>query len=192
MLPLVIGGAAVLVAGVAIWAAHESEHAEAEWYARKEDLVNEMDSQRSFLKSFYAEKANNVQFYHLVNEHYKSVQLANSAYQLLTSCKRMIATDREAIKRLKAHRKDLGVKIKISVLDRDSLMLERDLISQEIDRYYQMVADKNEEQQQFLQKVQMLNNETRQLKLMIRDSTGEKGRDWYARSVARRQNRQSA
>lgn len=191
MLPIVLGGVAVL-AGIAVWVASESESAEAEWYARKNDLVNEMDYQRSFLKSYYAEKEKNVQFYHLVNEHYKSVQLANSAYQLLTNCKMMISTDREAIKLLKAHRRDLAVKMKISASDRDSLVLERDLISQEIDRYYQMVADKNEEQQQFLQKVQMLNNETRQLKLMIRDSTGAKGRDWYARSEARRQNRQSA
>ena len=160
MYPILFGAA--LIVGVACWLDSESSSAKRKWESRQQDLADEMDYQRSKLRAYREHKARNVQFYHLVNEHYKSVQMGNAAYALLEECQQVITTYYQAIHS------------------------ERKLISGEVDKFYAELEPYQTQKDQFLQKVRDLNEGTRHLKLMIRDTTGEKGRDWYDRGEARR------
>lgn len=190
MLPVIAGiaGAALVVGIVSSWVASESDKAEAAWYSRQQDLSDEMDYQRERLNRYKQEKQQSVQFYHLVNEHYKSVQMGNAAYQLVRNCNEVIETYRQAIGILKARRKAIGEALNSQPPKavRDTLLKDRQLINDEVDIYYQSVAQHSVERDTFLQKVRDLNEATRHLKLMIRDTTGDKGRDWFMRGEARR------
>lgn len=186
MYPILFGAA--LIVGVACWLDSESSSAKRKWESRQQDLADEMDYQRSKLRAYREHKARNVQFYHLVNEHYKSVQMGNAAYALLEECQQVITTYYQAIQRLKDRRKAIGIELKSALkgTDKQALYSERKLISGEVDKFYAELEPYQTQKDQFLQKVRDLNEGTRHLKLMIRDTTGEKGRDWYDRGEARR------
>lgn len=185
MLPVLIGvGVAV---GIVALLNSESQSAKREWQSRRDDLAFEVSYQRKRIKDHYERSQNNVQFHHLVNEHYKSVQLANIAYGLLSNCQAIIDSHRDAIGKLKTHRNALKAVLDgATKAERKDIFAELAELKKALDPLYVELERYNAEKSQFLENVRGLNHETAHLKKMIRDTTGQKGREWYLRLEERK------
>lgn len=185
MFPVLLGVAAAV--GIAAWLSSESDSLEQEWYARKGDLSNEIVKQSERVRRYQNNAEQNVQFYHLVNEHHKSVQMGNAAYQLLNNCSLLIKHHWEAIQKIKQHRNLLKAQLAgCDHAEKQNIFAELRTLKAPLDDLYQDLAKYQAEKKEFLDNVQNLNAATRALKLMIRDTTGQKGRDWYAKLEARK------
>ena len=188
MIPLLVGVGAV-VGVAALFLSAESQAAEREWNSRRVALADEIDYQTRRLREHAARSQNYLQYKSLVNEHYRSVQVGNEAYQLLKNCKVTINGLRDAIRQAKSARNALKAELNsCSKKERREIFEKLALYKETIDQFYEDRKRYQAQKDEFYAQVQMLNQATSRLKNQIRD-TGEAGRAWYARLEARTKSR---
>ncbi|GGZ97189.1 hypothetical protein DC083_04820 [Ignatzschineria ureiclastica] len=188
MIPLLVGVGAV-VGVAALFLSAESQAAEREWNSRRVALSDEIDYQTRRLREHAARSQNYLQYKSLVNEHYRSVQVGNEAYQLLKNCRVAINGLREAIHQAKSVRNTLKAELnRCHKKERHEIFEKMALYKETIDQFYEDLKRYSSQKDEFYAQVQMLNRATSRLKEQIRD-TGEEGRAWYARLETRTESR---
>lgn len=188
MIPLLVGvGVGVGIA--ALFLSAESQAAEREWNNRRVALADEIDYQTRRLREHAARSQNYLQYRSLVNEHYRSVQVGNEAYQLLKSCRVAINGLQDAIRQAKSARNALKAELnRCHKQERREIFEKLALYKETIDQFYEDLKLYSTQKDEFYAQVQMLNRATSRLKEQIRD-TGEEGRAWFARLEARTESR---
>ena len=192
MLPILAGLALV---GAGIWIYNElQEQAGAEherWQLKREEVQRSIEWHEKQIHDHLTHAQNSYDFKVLIDMHYSCVKVADQAYLLLKDARVSLDKIGEAIAKTKEQRDILFEKKKATKnLD------EKNQLQQEITSLQELRAklfiDKDEIKEQrntFLEKVKDLNSKTHDLKISIRDRTGSRGEEWYARLEARKASR---
>lgn len=189
MLPLIAGLALV---GAGIWIYNElQEQAGAErerWRSKREEVQRSIEWHEAQIRDHLSHARESYDFKVLVDMHFSCMKVADQAYSLLKDARTSLEKIGEAIAKTKEQRDFLFNKKKTS-----NNKTEKDEIQQEIASIQELrsklFADKDEikkQKDEFLSKVKDLNSKTHDLKISIRDRTGSKGQEWYARLEMRK------
>ena len=189
MLPLIAGLALI---GAAVWIYNElQDQAGAErerWRSKREEVQRSIEWHEAQIRDHLSRARESYDFKVLVDMHFSCMKVADQAYSLLKDAITSLEKIGEAIAKTKEQRDLLFDKKKASNNKED-----RDEIQQEISSIQELrsklFADKDEikkQRDEFLSKVKDLNSKTHDLKISIRDRTGSKGQEWYARLEMRK------
>lgn len=189
MLPLIAGLALI---GAGVWIYNElQDQAGAErerWRSKREEVQRSIEWHEAQIRDHLSRARESYDFKVLVDMHFSCMKVADQAYSLLKDAITSLEKIGEAIAKTKEQRDLLFDKKKTSNNKED-----RDEIQQEIssiqDLRSKLFADKDEikkQRDEFLSKVKDLNSKTHDLKISIRDRTGSKGQEWYARLEMRK------
>lgn len=189
MLPLIAGLALV---GAGVWIYNElQEQAGAErerWRSKREEVQRSIEWHEAQIRDHLSHVRESYDFKVLVDMHFSCMKVADQAYSLLKDAITSLEKIGEAIAKTKEQRDLLFDKKKAS-----KNKAERDEIQKEISSIQELrsklFADKDEikkQRDELLSKVKDLNSKTHDLKISIRDRTGSKGQEWYARLEMRK------
>ncbi len=185
--PVAIGVAAYIIDELSNEAGEERDR----WESKREEVEHDLQWHKENIKRHLDEAKNTYDFHQLINMHYSSVKVADEAYKLLTDARVTLNAIGKAIGTAKKERDALREKRKKSKSKK-----EREEITKEIDSLIslrkQLFAQKEEIEEhksEFYSRVKSLNTQTRELKFLIRDTTGYKGEEWYERLEQRKRNR---
>lgn len=189
MLPVIAGLALV---GAGIWIYNElQEQAGAErerWRSKREEVQRSIEWHEAQIRDHLSRARESYGFKVLVDMHFSCMKVADQAYSLLKDARTSLEKIGEAIAKTKEQRDLLFDKKKAS-----NNKAEKDEIQQEIASIQELrsklFVDKDEikkQRDEFLSKVKDLNSKTHDLKISIRDRTGLKGQEWYARLEMRK------
>ena len=189
MLPLLAGLALV---GAGVWIYNElQEQAGVErerWYSKREEVQRSIEWHETQIREHLSQARESYDFKVLVDMHFSCMKVADQAYSLLNDARTSLTKIGEAITKTKEQRDLLFDKKKHT-----NNKAEKDEIQQEISSIQELrsklFTDKDEikkQRDEFLLKVKDLNLKTHDLKNSIRDRTGTKGKEWYARLEMRK------
>ncbi len=175
--PVAIGVAAYIIDELTDEAGAERDR----WESKRKEVEHDLEWHKENIKRHLDEAKNTYDFHQLVNMHYSSVKVADEAYKLLTDARVTLKAIGKAIGAAKKERDVLKEKRKKSKSKK-----EREEFTKEIESLInlrkQLFSQKEEIEEQkseFYIRVKSLNAQTRELKCLIRDTTGYKGEEWY-------------
>lgn len=179
----VIGAVAV---GALVWLSSEEDSARSDYQNAGRHLERETKKRRAELASIRKNRALAADFYRHNELYFASVQTANACYDLYDKQKKLVkmfaqkkAMFDQQITELKKQRDTATGQQKQAI--REELTKTREYFAQAKEQ----LAVLAEEKERLLAEVRYLNQETRELKLYMRDNCGKKGRDWYQRGLER-------
>ncbi len=189
MLPVIAGLALV---GAGIWIYNElQEQAGAErerWRSKREEVQRSIEWHEAQIRDHLSRARESYDFKVLVDMHFSCMKVADQAYSLLKDARTSLEKIGEAIAKTKEQRDLLFDKKKASNNKAEKGEIQQEIASiQELRS--KLFVDKDEikkQRDEFLSKVKDLNSKTHDLKISIRDRTGLKGQEWYARLEMRK------
>lgn len=192
MLPILAG---LALFGAGLWIYNElQEQAGAErerWYTKREEVQRSIEWHEEEIRNHLSSARHSYDFKVLVDMHFSCMKVADQAYSLLKDAIVSLEKIGEAITKTKEQRELLFERKKASTNSGEKAEIQQEISSiQEL--RLKLFNDKDEIKRQrddFLLKVKDLNSKTHDLKISIRDRTGFKGQDWYARLEARKASR---
>jgi len=164
------------------------------WENKRVEVEKTIEEHQKNIDIHLQESQESYDFYFLNELHYSSVQISNSAYQLLDDSRTSFNGINKMLKKAKEQKKMLQNKLDSYKKEKNNHkvneMKEELKMVNELRRNVFDDRDKLKLQKEsFLSEVQRLNHQTRELKELIRDRCGAKGEDWYFRLEARKLNR---
>jgi small-conductance mechanosensitive channel len=188
MLPVIAGLALV---GAGIWIYNElQEQAGAErerWRSKRAEVQRSIEWHEAQIREHLSQARASYDFKVLIDMHYSCMKVADQAYSLLKDARTSLDKIGEAITKTKEQRNLLFEKKKASQSQPEKNEIQQEITSI-LELRSKLFEDKDEikkQRDEFLLKVKDLNSKTHDLKISIRDRTGSKGIDWYARLEAR-------
>jgi chromosome segregation ATPase len=134
------------------------------------------------LEKYKRYRDNQVNYKKLINEHYQSLRRADSLYQK----KNHLNNKKDKLKSLadQLSNEINELKERISELDYfdKNLKDEKSSLIQMHKRTVEKIRNLNSEKNKYYQKVKENNRVTSQLKILIKETCGERGREWYYRN----------
>lgn len=172
----------------------EEYKARARWEDKREEVERSISDHRENIESHIRKAQSSYDFYFLIDLHYSSSQVANSAYQLLDDARITFSGISKMLKKSKERRSALQYELEEArqIKDRKKIheVIEQLKMVDELRKSVFKDRDRVKEQSvKFLSEVQRLNNQTRELKEFIRNRCGNGGREWYDRLEARKKNK---
>ena len=173
----------------AIWGIfnQDARDARTRWESEKDRLQQEVERHRQNIEQNLAKAETSYSFQLLQDLHYSSVRVADHAYSALRDAFKSLDTMGLMLVEAKTKRGEAYARLRSA-----SGHSERHQIQQEIELINDLRAtvfpDKDAVKAQknsLLAEVKRLNEQTRKLKVAIRDRCGAKGRDWFNRLEAR-------
>jgi len=190
MLPIILGGLALAGVGLVIYNELEEQSSVARnrWASKREDVQRSIEWHREQIKDHLNDAKQSYDFKTLIDMHFSCVKVADQAYLLLKDARLSLDKIGDALVEIKKQRELLFAKKKASKSKQERIEIQEEIVS--IQRLRKkLFNDKDEIKQQrnilFL-KVKDLNSKTHELKINIKERTGCKGADWYARLEARK------
>ncbi|MGY0146058.1 hypothetical protein [Edwardsiella tarda] len=177
----------IVVVGVGLYIMNELNERAGEqrrrWEYKREEVKRTIEEHQENVEEYFYNRKLSYDFYDLVDKHYSCMQIANEAYSLLNDAKVIGESTREAINKLKKHRADLfdNKRATTSISEKKKIQEEINMIGDMIKGLYGDLNKNKSEKDELYNKVKDFNAKTRELKLTIRDQTGQKGYDWYMR-----------
>lgn len=164
------------------------------WENKRIEVEKTIEEHQENIDIHLQQSQSSYDFYFLNELHYSSVKVSNVAYQLLDDSRTSFRGINKILKEAKERKKLLQSKLdkykkeknynKIDEIKKE-LKMVNDLRRNVFDDRDKLELQKDS----FLQEVQRLNHQTRELKELIRDRCGSKGEDWYFRLEDRKLNR---
>lgn len=189
MLPF-IAGAVLIGAGLLIYnELQEQAGAERErWRSKRAEVQRSIEWHEEQIRDHLSYARASYDFKVLVDMHFSCMKVADQAYALLKDARTSLDKLGEAIQKTKEQRDFLFEKKKSAKTTSEKTEIQQEISSiQELRS--KLFADKDEikkQRDEFQAKVKDLNSKTHDLKISIKDRTGSKGQDWYARLEARK------
>lgn len=171
------------IIGVGIWLfSSEEKKAKKNWEKHRKEVERSLDEHRKNIKNNISKAQSSYDFHFLVDLHFSSFKVADSAYKLLEDVRiiidginRMLLDTKKRKEKLNRNIRKNKDDIKVNNELRTGLFDERDTI---------ILQSKSMES-----KLKELNIQTRSLKFIIRDRCGNEGLDWFNRLEERKRNR---
>ena len=173
----------------------DAKEARREWEQKREEVKRTVHEHRAHIERHLSKAQTSYDFHVLTDMHYSSHRVGQHAYKSLQDAKKSLDVMGQMLVQAKSKRNDL--KRELSKAQRPQ---ERAVLREEIKLLNELrtsiFPDKDavkSQRDELLAELRSMNQRTRELKLMIRDRCGERGRDWYrsleARSNKRREKR---
>ena len=163
-----------LIAGVLVFI---NSMIETELENRNRRLVQELKEKRLRIALSLKSSRDNIRYHQLVNEHYASVKLADEAFNLLRQTVKELRKIDELIKQAKRERKVCRTTRNFS---------KADDLTQMITQLAKLYAGLKQERDSFNTRTHELNNNTAELREIIRTGCGVKGIEWHERLQKRK------
>lgn len=170
----------------------EEYEARQRWEDKREEIERSIEEHQRNIEDHINQAQRSYDFHFLIDLHYSSMKVANSAYQLLDDAKSSFNGMSKMLKKSKEQRTALQ-----SELEKAKKAKDKNAIHEVIEQLKMLndlrknvFADRDKvkvQKDQFLSEVKRLNNQTRELKEFIRDRCDDGGRKWYDRLEARKQ-----
>ncbi len=169
----------------------EEYEARKRWENKREEVERSIEEHQANIKAHIQQAKNSYDFHFLIDLHYSSSQVANSAYQLLDDARSSFSGMSKMLKKSKEQREALQHDLEEAKKNKDRKKIHETIEQLKmINNLRKSVFDDRdkvkEQKDKFLAEVQRLNNQTRKLKEFIRDRCGDGGREWYKRLEARK------
>lgn len=178
---------AVAVVGVVAWLNGEEERACTNYHASSHRLSTETHQRQQQIAERRANYAKNQDFYEHVELHHASHLTADALYKELDNHKKIVDIFRrkqqsfgQCIGELKKQRDAATGSQKQAI--REQLQQMREQFNEAKEQLVLLAEAK----EQKLLEIRQINQSTREYKLYIRNHCGDKGRDWYERSIERK------
>lgn len=163
------------------------------WERNREAFNREYKYHRNSIKDHLKQAETHAEFYRLVEEHFEAIQVSNVAYANLKDARETLNAMNKALRKTKKVKGEL--KDKLNECHHKNKK-ERSQYLEEIRKLNKFRTELFEQRdilmaqkEDYLEKVHDLNHQAHKLKVLIRDNTGSKGRDWYQRLEERKANR---
>ena len=167
------------------------------WENKRNEVERSVEEHRANIEKHLSEAQESYNFHFLTDMHFSSMIVANTAYDLLKDARISLEGIGKMIMEAKAQidslQNNIG-EIQSEIDDEKNKKKKGELIGkiQPLHKDNKLIKDfrkslfddqeKVKEQKEHLySEVKRLNNRTRELKLLIKDRCGTKGKDWYAR-----------
>lgn len=191
MLPIILGGIALV--GVGAWIYNELQEQSGvereRWRSKREEVERSIQWHEFQINNHLSSARNSYDFKVLVDMHFSCMKVADQAYSLLKDARISQKKIGEAIGETKIQ---MGILFEKKMSSKS--FLEKNKIQDEISSLQNLRSHLFNEKKQienqklvFESRVKDLNAKTHELKISIRDRTGQKGMDWYARLELRKQ-----
>ena len=172
----------------------EEYEARKRWEIKREEVKRSIKEHQENIEAHIQQAQKSYDFHLLVDLHYSSSQVANSAYQLLDDARSSFSGMSKMLKKSKEQRAALQHDLKEAKRNKDRKKIHETIEQLKMinDLRKSVFDDRDkvrEQKDNFLAEVRRLNNQTRELKEFIRDRCGDGGREWYERLEARRRAR---
>lgn len=177
----------IIAIGVGLYIMNELDDRAGEqrrrWESKREEITRTIEEHQANVERYFYDRSSIYSFHDLVDKHYSCMQVANEAYSLLNDARIVTNSTYDAINKLKAHRSDLFNKKKSTsdLSEKKKIQEEINMIGGMVKGLYEDLTKNKHEKDELQSKVKEFNAKTRELKLTIRDQTGQKGYDWYTR-----------
>lgn len=195
MIPVILGGLALVGAG--IWIYNELEEQSStereRWRSKRKEVEQSIEWHEEQIEKHLDEARHSYDFKVLVDMHYSCVKVADQAYSLLKDARTSLNKIGEAIVKTKEQRTLLFEKKKKSDSKEEKIEIQEEINSLQELRA-KLFSDKDEIKSQrnaFQERVRELNSKTHTLKMNIKERTGSRGLEWYQRLEERKARRRA-
>lgn len=169
----------------------EEYEARRRWEGKREEVEKSIEEHQRNIYNHIQHAQFSYDFHLLVNLHYSSSQIANSAYRLLDDARSSVLGMNKMLAKSKEDRSTLQVALA------DAKQMQDRQATYEIYEQLKMIHDLRKnvftdrdmvtvQQKALLAEVRRLNNQTKELKEFIRDRCDNGGREWYERLEKRK------
>ena len=183
---LMLAGIALVGIGYKIYRDLQEKVSESKgrWESKYLETQKNVEFHNERIKKHLELSINHYNFKSLIDMHHECVCVANQAYKLLSDAKYSITIIDDSIQTAKNHRSILNKEISSS-RDPFEKKSESDNLKLLIDKLYDDKKILIAQKETLLLKVKELNAKTHDLKINIKNSTGQLGYDWYQRLEGR-------
>lgn len=180
-------GAAVVLSSVS----KEEREARERWAVKHADAERTVEEHRKNIEAHIRDAQLSYDFRFLTGLHFSSLRVADNAFGLLNDARSSLATIYQILDRI-TEQKDIQ-KARLSGAkpqDRKNIFSEIGSLNEFKSSVLGDLTKVKPQRAHLSEEVKRLNEQTRNLKMAIRDRCGHKGREWYdrleARSLSRR------
>jgi hypothetical protein len=164
------------------------------WENKRAAVEKTIDEHRKNIEGNIARAQNSYNYHFLIDLHFSSAKVADSAYGLLDDARSSLDAMNKMLIKSKEQRAKLEYELENPRRPKDTRTVnelkEQLKIVSEIRKNVFEDRDKVQDQQEtFFSEVKRLNIQTKELKNLIRDRCGYKGQEWYKRLEARKRAR---
>ncbi len=162
------------------------------WENKREKVESSIEKYQRNINARIKQAQSSYDFHFLVNLHFFSMNVANSAYQLLDDARNSFSGMSKMLKKSKEQRSILQTELAKAKRTKDHKAIHETIEQLKMvnDLRKSVFADRDkvkEQEKKFLTKVRRLNNQTKKLKEFIRNRCDDGGREWYEGLEARKQ-----
>jgi hypothetical protein len=178
-------------------AASENERqARQRWENKRQEVAHSVAQHQRSITQHLHQAQSCYDFHHFVDLHFASMQAADAAYQLLSDARSSLRAMDDMLAKAKEQKDALEMKLRAAKQARnrafDSVLEELKIVTALRKSIFDDRDKVRAQREALLQEVQTLNEQTRQLKVCIRDRCGPKGADWFYRLEARKSHKRLA
>ena len=189
-----IGGLALLGVGTAAIlssVSKEEREARERWAVKHSEAEKTVEEHRKNIEAHIRAAQASYDFHFLTNLHFSSLRVADNAFGLLNDARSSLATIYQILDRI-AEQKNIQKSLLSSTMPQNRKIIFSEISS--LNEFKSSVlgdlSKVKPQREHLLSEVKRLNEQTRNLKMAIRDRCGHKGKEWYdrleARSLSRR------
>ncbi len=164
------------------------------WENKRVEIEKTIEEHQHNIDIHLKESKESYNFRLLVDLHYSSVKISNSAYQLLEDSRISFNGMSKMLKKAKEQKITLQKKLEECKAEKNRTQIidikkELKMVNELRKNIFDDRDKLDLQKKAFLDETKRLNNQTRKLKELIRDRCGEKGSDWYLRLEERKENK---
>lgn len=172
----------------------EEYEARERWEDKREEVERSIEEHQTNIEEHINQAQRSYDFHFLIDLHFSSMKVANSAYQILDDANSSFNGMSKMLKKSKEQRTALQSELENAKDSKDKKAIYEviEQLKMVNDLRKNVFADRDKmkaQKEQFLSEVKRLNNQTRELKEFIRDRCDDGGKKWYDRLEARKQAR---
>lgn len=185
IVPIVVVG---VVAAIMSSASEGERSARRNWESKREEVKKTVEEHRKNIETHLKQAQQSYNFHFLTDLHFSSHRIADSAYKLLNDARDSFGATIRILNQAFTKKNELKSKLETSTRElKEGYLTEIRSLNEFIGKVLEDKKIMESQRDNLLAEVKRLNAQTAELKSVIRDRCGEKGRDWYQRLEQRAQ-----
>lgn len=188
LIPVAVGAAAL----IASYISEEEKTARIRWENKRSEVERTIEEHQRNIERHISAAQTSFDFYFLVDLHYSSVKVADSAYSLLSDARTSLKAISRILNNIDSKKKEIKSLLSTAKgVEKTELLTEIRSLNEFKSTTLQDLNKVKNQQNSLLEKVREFNIQTANLKKSIRDRCGQKGFDWFQRLEERKRQRNS-
>ena len=177
-----------VVAAIMSSASEGERNARRNWESKREEVKKTVEEHRRNIETHLKQAQQSYDFHFLVDLHFSSHRVADSAYKLLNDARDSLGATIRILNQAFSKKNELKSKLETSARElKEEYLTEIRSLNEFINKVLEDKKTMESQRDGLHTEVKRLNAQTAELKGAIRDRCGEKGRDWHQRLEQRAQ-----